>query len=1003
MALWKVFAWLVLGAVFSRSGADPNQQPSGSIRGVVTDKEFAIPLAAVRVAIVETGAKATTTDQGNYLFESVAPGKYTLTFSKDGYIRQVRADVAVTAGKLTDLDVTLSGEFTEMEEFLVQDLKIAGDGSEASLLKLRFESPSLMDSIGSDLMSKAGASDAAGALRLVPGASVQNGKFAVIRGLPDRYVNSQMNGIRLPTADENKRAVELDQFPAPVIESVQVTKTFMPDQQGDASGGAVNLRLKGIPDEPVFSVKNQLIYNTQVTGNKKFLTYDGGGVGDFGRDDGHREQQTDNIGNNWDGAVGVSRETAPIDFKTSITIADKYEYDNDVKVGGLVGTFYERRHAYYDNGRNDNYWVESPGDPMTPQTGQGSPQQGEFKTALFDIQQGSELVRWGGLAVLGVETERNAIDLCYLYTHSAEDKATLAEDTRGKRYFFPGYDPNDPMGTGNEPGSLASAPYLRLQTLEYTERTTQTFQLNGHHVLPMDGFDIGDAFSFKAPEIEWTASHSEADLDQPDKRQFGALWLPASFHPGIPGFSDPYTTAETWYPYKPAANFNLGNLQRIWKTIDEQSNELALDVKAPFEQWDGREGYVKVGAFEDRLKREFDQDTYSNFGDSSTSFEGGWDENWTDVFPFQDHFVTASNADVDYTGRQKIGALYGMTDLPLNSKLNLVGGVRFESTGLEVVNDAEPDALWFPPGATAPVALGPGDADVDFDQDDILPAVGFVYTPAEELTLRTSYSQTVARQTFKELTPIIQQEYLGGPVFVGNPDLGMSSIQNYDLRADYTPIPGSLFSASVFHKEIEDPIEYVQRLVGFTYTTPVNYPKGKLSGLEFEVRQSLDRVWPSVEGLGVGLNATFIESEVTLPDEESGGFDQPGIDAPMDTRDMTGAPEHIYNAYVTYDVPEVGTQFAIFYTVQGDTLVEGAGQSLGNFIPSVYAKEYDTLNVSVSQKLGRYITLQLQAKNLTNPRIEEVYRSKYIGGDVTKTSYTRGIEYSLGFTINFAF
>ena len=66
----------------------------------------------------------------------------------------------------------------------------------------------------------------------------------------------------------------------------------------------------------------------------------------------------------------------------------------------------------------------------------------------------------------------------------------------------------------------------------------------------------------------------------------------------------------------------------------------------------------------------------------------------------------------------------------------------------------------------------------------------------------------------------------------------------------------------------------------------------------------------------------------------------------MTTRDMTNAPEHLYNLYLTYDIAAAGTQFALFYTVQGDTLVAGAGQSHGNFVPSVYAKEYDTLNLT---------------------------------------------------------
>src|SRR5262249_43065713 len=111
----------------------------------------------------------------------------------------------------------------------------------------------------------------------------------------------------------------------------------------------------------------------------------------------------------------------------------------------------------------------------------------------------------------------------------------------------------------------------------------------------------------------------------------------------------------------------------------------------------------------------------------------------------------------------------------------------------------------------------------------------------------------------------------------------------------------------------------------------------------------------------------------------------------------------LYNLFATYDLPESGTQFGLFYTVQGDTLIAGATENQGNFVPSVYSREYDTLNASVAQKLGKYLTLQLQAKNLTNPRIEEVYRSKYIPEDVVKTSYTKGIEYSVALTARFSF
>ena len=224
----------------------------------------------------------------------------------------------------------------------------------------------------------------------------------------------------------------------------------------------------------------------------------------------------------------------------------------------------------------------------------------------------------------------------------------------------------------------------------------------------------------------------------------------------------------------------------------------------------------------------------------------------------------------------------------------------------------------------------------------------------------------------------------------------MSALKNYDLRLDYVPLAGSLLSASWFKKDIDDPIEYVQRIASFDFTTAVNYPKGELTGYELEARQALGELWDPMAGFSLGANATFIDSEVTLPADEAAAFEAPGIRAPMRKRDMTNAPDHLYNLYATYDLRATGTQIGVFYTVQGDTLVAGAGQSRGNFVPNVYAKEFDTLNVSFTQSLGAGIKLQLQGKNLTNPRIETVYRSQYIGGDVTKTSYTVGTEYSIG-------
>jgi outer membrane receptor protein involved in Fe transport len=999
----SILAGVGVAIIATAVGAAQQAPVMGSLRGVVYDNDFDLPIGVAQVLIFETGQRTTSTPEGNFLIQDVPPGTYTIIVSKDGYTRIVKSGVVVNAAQLTELDTRLDGTFEEMEEFVVQDLQIGG--GEAALLQLRLDSASLVDSISSEMMSRAAVSDAAAALKLVAGATVQDGKYAVVRGLPDRYVNSQLNGMRLPTADEDKRAVQLDQFPTNVIDSIVVSKTFTPDQQGDASGGAVNVRLKGVPNETGIQFKSQVGFNTETGGRSDFLTYRGGGVSGLGDPGSARDIQYDNIGGNWTGAAGVSPGDSPIDHKWSLSGGGSTEVDDGLKVGGFMNFFYERDSAYFDNGVDNSYWVTTPGGGLVPETTQGTPQDGDFKTKLFDVTEATESVTWGGLGTVGVENELHSVALTYLYTKVSEDTATLAEDTRGKSYFFPGYDVNDPSGPGNTPDAVNAAPYLRTETLEFTERATSTFQLRGSHKLSLDDFDLEEGMMFGSPEFDWTISLSEADLNQPDKRQFGALWLPESLNPGFPPFIPPFTTAATWVPFKPAANFTLGNFQRIWKDINERADDLAFNVKLPFKQWSDSEGYFKFGVFNDRTKRFFNQDTFSNFNDNGAEFEGDFSDYWTAVFPSEDHPITDGPpfVDVDYSGKQEISAVYGMADVPLTDFLNVIGGARYESTQLEIVNIAESDAVWFPPGSITPVALLPGDADVDYSQEDVLPSLGLVIKPIEGVTFRSTYSETVARQTYKELTPIQQQEFLGGDIFIGNPELTMSALQNWDLRLDWTPIEGSLLSGSWFYKEIDAPIEYVQRNVIFTYTTPVNYPKGELSGWEFEFRQRLGVLVEGLDGLAVGVNTTLIDSEVQLPEDEILGFQLPNINAPIFTRDMTGAPEYLFNTFITYDLPDFGTELSVFYTMQGDTLVAGAGLSPPNFIPSVYALEYGTLNVSISQKLGDYFKLRFEAKNLTDPSIQEVYRSEFIGSDVLKTSYTKGIDLSISLSCSFVF
>lgn len=998
-------------------------QETGSIRGSVTNADFGEVLSEVKVQIVETRQQAVTDASGSFVINEVAPGTYTVVFAKSGFSRVARTGVTVLGGDLTDLDVEMEQRLVALEPFVAEPALNLFEGSIADGDMMRFETPSVLDVITAETFKNIGVNSVDDALAAVPGASVANDATAVIRGLPDRYVPSLVNGVRMPSANEDKRAVELDQYPTAVVRSIAVSKTFTPDRQGDASGGQVDVLLKSIPDESIFNFSLSSSYNTQVTNEDSFLSYADGGIGGLGREANRRRPQLDRLGEDWEGAVGVGPGVAPRDYRMNAAVGDTIEYDNGWRLGGFLSLFYERDSTFFNNGIDDQRWIRAQDNgALTPLIG-GSDQL--LQTSLFDVTRASQLVQWGGTAAAGFETDYHKLSMQYLYSHTAEDVAQIGEDTRGKLFYFPDYDPDDPAHPGNQsaqtpnpldpngpalstPG-FDTAPYIRSQLLEYTERTTGSFQLSGEHEFPMEDFQLGESFTFTTPKLTWTGAASFADFDQPDRRLFGTVHFAPTFTPALdPNFPPPFNQDQlepARYEFLQAVlAAGIGNLQRGFKTIEEDSKQISINLEFPFTQWNDNEGYLKFGLFEDNVDRTFDLDSFTNFNDPNSSFEAPFGQLWSDVWNQQTHPITGLDIEVDYEASIDISAFYGMMDLPLTDSFKLVGGARVERTDTSVILDPEEGAFWVPPSEVpTQTTLNPGDGDAVFSQRDILPALTAIYEVTPEITLRGAYSRTIARQTFKELVPVIQQEFLGAPLFIGNPELELAGLENFDLRVDYRPTGTSLLSASLFHKNVDNPIEIIQRTASFDFTTPVNYPEGELSGVELEARQSLGFLSDRLSGVTVGANATFIDSEVTFPEVELAAIQGTGVGFNETTRDATNAPEHLYNLFLTYNIADTGTQLSAFYTVQGDTLVVGDSAGLNEYIPAVYQREFGTLNLTLAQQLTRHINLRIGARNLTNPEIEEVYRSSLLPGDVTRTRFTRGIEYSIGLSASFNF
>ena len=286
--------------------------------------------------------------------------------------------------------------------------------------------------------------------------------------------------------------------------------------------------------------------------------------------------------------------------------------------------------------------------------------------------------------------------------------------------------------------------------------------------------------------------------------------------------------------------------------------------------------------------------------------------------------------------------------------------------------------------------------------------IGWNWNMVEDLVLRTSFAQTLARPNFFEIVPVVQYEYVGGPIFIGNSQLQMSSLNNYDVRLDWTPMEGWLLSGSVFYKEISQPIQYTQRFsTGFAYTTAINYDNANLFGVELEGRVTLEPLFgEAFTGLAVGTNFTYMNSQVELPSQEASALSNYGVD--VSSIPMTATPNYLVNANLTYDYEPWGTQLGLFYNYQGKSLISAAttdatpsppappGPQPGTLlVPAIYQVPYGTLNFTVRQPLIYGFTANFAAKNLTNPVRETQYEA-FNGATGINSTYTAGIDLVFG-------
>ncbi|HEY6503344.1 MAG TPA: outer membrane beta-barrel protein [Chitinophagaceae bacterium] len=222
------------------------------------------PVPGVSIKIVGAQGGATSDVEGRYSITLVPGQKYELEFSASGYTTKRVNDIEVAAGLDNELNVVLEIVVKDITGVTVKSTSRRQESTN-SLLVFQKNNIAMSSGLAADFIRRTPDKNTGEVLRRVSGASIQDNKFVIVRGLSDRYNSAMINGAQMPSSEPDKKAFSFDVIPSTLIDNIIINKTATPDLTGEFAGGLVQIQTKDIPtsNQIIFGVS--LGFNTQST------------------------------------------------------------------------------------------------------------------------------------------------------------------------------------------------------------------------------------------------------------------------------------------------------------------------------------------------------------------------------------------------------------------------------------------------------------------------------------------------------------------------------------------------------------------------------------------------------------------------------------------------------------------------------------------------------------------------------------------------------------------
>lgn len=913
-----------------------------ALKGVVVDKTTGEPVIGATIYFKNLKKGASTNLDGNYSIENIPAGTHTMEIACISYKTISLPDMEIKPGK-NEFDIVMEESATQLNEIVVSSVKRMN--SEIAMVQATRTASVVMSGVSGRQISRSQDRSAAEVVKRIPGVSVINDRYIIVRGLAGRYNNVWINNTAVPSTEADTRSFSFDMLPSSQLESIMIVKSPSAEIPADFSGGFVKIATKSMPDKNELFISygmnansethfNDHFYNT--ASPTDFLGFDNGvrslrSSVPLRMDNNNQAQVTDITKNGFRNDWSVNKVRPMPDQRINFMINRVYNLKNDSKLGMVGAVNYSHGFQTYSNMLNARFGVYNT-----------VSDESEYIYKYNDNQYSID-DKLGAMFNLTWIKGNNKIEFRNIFNQTGKNRYTTREGWQN-----------------------VSSKYIQeKEEYIYSSRTTYSGQFAGTH-------KIGGS------DIDWNAGYSYAGLNQPDRR--------------IINREENLVVGDKYFGQMA---IDQNEITRDFVKLDEHIISGAVNYTLPVNVFNDINSEFKAGLYGEYRTREYNNRQFfyrfNRYGLSEDFvYKDVISEILTDGNFSSDKLYIYEDTDNrnSYKGTNMKGSAYVSYKLPVG-RFNILAGLRAEAARMRLTSYEKIYEF--------------STKNRDYDKLDLFPSLNASYNINKKNLVRLAYGSSVNRQEFREVSSSVFYDFNLFSDVKGNPDLKQAKIHNIDLRYEYYPSNEEYVTFALFYKYFINPIEWTYLDAGGSYTyTFENALSANNYGVEIDVRKKLDFI--GIKGFTLGLNAAYISSNVNFDQQNSLEKDRPMQgQSPyiVNSSLYYDNPELGLSAGILYN--RIGKRVVGIGRV--DT---GSGASINNDVPDTYEIPRDMVDIVISKKIGKTLEVKASFKDILNQEVIFEQYPKYIDNQgviherkqVAK-SFKPGANFYLGLQLNF--